>query len=1110
MRLKFLVLTLVIFSCNYAYCQQSEDVEIIIMKAEEALKDNQLEKAINYGDKVITLLKGKKEENSILKVAKAQNIIGLSYFKKAQFDSLQKYADLTVKILHAPKYSKHLELAKAYHNLGVYFMEVKYHKKAIDFYNKSLSIKLKSLGVDHQETILTRINLAIIHSKKRDYDKALTIYFKILTTYEKKLKKDDVKLGKLYANIASAFYRKQEYFRAKKYYTKAVNIYEKSDPDNVYLNRIYRGKAAALQKIGNYDESLLCREKSLKISLRKSGTNSLEIAKSYKSLAIYYLRNESYEQALNYLKKTLEIEYERIPNSLSIAKTYRLFGSISHYFADYKTALEYFEKAHYILKQRNNELEIAKLYAYMSATYREFGNHEKALFLLHEALSIKKKIFKDDDLQVINGYYLLANFYISNEEYSKGIEIQKEILKKKITKFKNKSNTSILNTKFSIAYAYYKSEEYDLALSYLKDIKAQTEELPNNNSRTKALQLISDIYLKKGDLNQAKYFFEMIPIEGGIDSFFEKNRKGALYYLSNKSRLYWALHEKSQNPSLLDSIEQNLNKFLELKSKIEYNEVSEVSKEQLDYAHGVYASGVYFYYNHKKQNESKNRIFELIEKSKANRLRESINMTGFERMNLLPEDILRKKNELDTDITYLEKKVYNLKKSNDSIFLYYSNELLNLKNKRTSLLDSIKIGYPKYYNLIYNNEVTSIEKIQNKLKKDYSVLEYLVGDKHMYLLLITKNSCVVKHIKIDFPLEDWVSNMRNGIYNYWALPNSSDNFQKYNTQYQNAAYNLYDKLIRPIENELTQNVIIIPDKSLNLIPFDALLTQESFGEENNSFLIKKHNISYNYSATVFDKISDDNSGEASKEILAFAPYFPDSKNDIRTIESIRNGFGKLKHNEEEVKILENFFNVDSYYNKEATKQNFLEKLNDYKIIHISSHAKANDDNGDYSFIVFSPEKDSISEDDKLYVKDIYNKNLSAEMIVLSACETGLGELKNGEGVVSLARAFTYAGAKSTITSLWNVNDAKTTVLMKLFYMNLKKGMSKDKALYEAKLTYINTENLNAPYFWAGFIASGDVITPISTTKFDYFWIYIISIIIMLILLFKKRLFRYRN
>lgn len=136
----------------------------------------------------------------------------------------------------------------------------------------------------------------------------------------------------------------------------------------------------------------------------------------------------------------------------------------------------------------------------------------------------------------------------------------------------------------------------------------------------------------------------------------------------------------------------------------------------------------------------------------------------------------------------------------------------------------------------------------------------------------------------------------------------------------------------------------------------------------------------------------------------------------------------------------------------------------------------NDKNSDLSYIAFTQHGDSTNQEELLYLRELYDLEIPADMVVLSACETGIGELQNGEGVISLARGFTYAGAKSIITSLWNVNDQKTADLMVDFYRNLKEGQQKDNALANAKRSYLQqtSGNLAHPFYWAGFIPIGNM------------------------------------
>ncbi len=157
---------------------------------------------------------------------------------------------------------------------------------------------------------------------------------------------------------------------------------------------------------------------------------------------------------------------------------------------------------------------------------------------------------------------------------------------------------------------------------------------------------------------------------------------------------------------------------------------------------------------------------------------------------------------------------------------------------------------------------------------------------------------------------------------------------------------------------------------------------------------------------------------------------------------------------------------------DATKANFLKKCPDYKIIHLATHSAANNVLGEYSFVALQAEN-SPQKIDLLYARDIYGLHLSADLVVLSACETALGQYRKDEGIVGLTRAFTCAGARNVVASLWSVNDASTKALMILFYQEIKKGLPYNQALANAKRAFIRDNRQYAhPYYWAGFILNG--------------------------------------
>ena len=244
------------------------------------------------------------------------------------------------------------------------------------------------------------------------------------------------------------------------------------------------------------------------------------------------------------------------------------------------------------------------------------------------------------------------------------------------------------------------------------------------------------------------------------------------------------------------------------------------------------------------------------------------------------------------------------------------------------------------------------------------------------------------------------------------------------------------------------------------------------------------------------------------DFIAFAPLFEEKKAVVENeeIAALRSGLAPLKYNIPESEAIQQLLGGKVFAGVSATEATFVDQAAGYKIIHLATHGKANDKMGDYAYLAFAEIPDSI-ENEKLYNRDLYNLRLNADMVTLSACETGIGELQRGEGIISLARGFSYAGTKSLITSLWSVDDASTKELMEGFYRYIKAGKAKDEALHLAKLDYLdNHRTINAhPFYWASFIAMGDM-TPIDLgpSISPLWWVLIGVVVVVVFLIWRKR------
>ena len=388
-----------------------------------------------------------------------------------------------------------------------------------------------------------------------------------------------------------------------------------------------------------------------------------------------------------------------------------------------------------------------------------------------------------------------------------------------------------------------------------------------------------------------------------------------------------------------------------------------------------------------------------------------------------------------------------------------------------------------FYKAKYDNQTVASEAVRAMLAPDEALLEYFIGDNSIFIFVFRADTFIIQEVKRDFPLEDWIEHLRQGLYGYYAPEKSELPMPLYEAsvnKYGEFAQKIYQKIFAPVQDWLPEKVIVVPDGVLSYISFDALLTGvplDVIDFKSYPYLLNRHQFSYSYSATLHREMREKQHRIAQeKELVAFAPFYPgnDSSSQRKTDET-RQGFGPLYYTRMEVEQVQKWMGGEVFLQNDATESRFRETASRYRMIHLATHGVADNRVGDYAFLVFAKAKDS-SGLDLLYVKDIYLLQLNADMVVLSACETGIGRLRRGEGMISLARAFAYAGAKSIITSLWSVNNKSTAELMSLFYIELHEGKPKDEALREARLRYFDKaapRNLH-PFFWAAFVPVGDM------------------------------------
>ncbi len=661
-------------------------------------------------------------------------------------------------------------------------------------------------------------------------------------------------------------------------------------------------------------------------------------------------------------------------------------------------------------------------------------------------------------------------------------------------------------------------ESYEAALAI--DLKALPD--PHHESFIDCYVHLAELAHKAGDKKQTSFYlenaFQRLSYDSS-DSLFYRNET-APYFLMDalclQSKIAYDQFSKNNDSTniaiAVDAANKSVQVFDYLKSQISdaksINYLFKPGQKIIEQAILVNLQAAEF-----SNKENGQQLFELIEQSKSVVLLETFRENDFFDGQFLKDSLFLKERDLRAQLTKKENNLHALRQevNGDSERIReLTASLLKLSKKQEETLKEIERKYPDFFEAKFQQEVVSVQTIQKEVLSDQQAFtEYFLGDSSLFAFTILKDTFFVHSIKKDFPLEKLVEDMLQGIYD----PFSGEKDLKLSTQkYASSAHELYQKLVAPIVTQIPKQTewIIAPDGVLGYLPFDALISkapENLLDFSTYNYLLNDYQISYTYSATLLQEMRlHKHKNQSPKNLLAFAPSFQNESVKTYTNNTATRSFlGPLAFNQESVLAIKNIIKANAFLDKTATKSQFLKLADQYRIIHLATHGKANDNIGEYSFLAFYFSSDSL-QNNLLYNHELYQLRLNADMVVLSACETGIGELQRGEGIISLARGFSYAGAKSIITTLWSVNDKSSQILMKYFYEYIDAGYAKDQALRQAKLDYLQKNKIDgiAPYYWAGVVPFGDMTAIELKEENGYGWWITLGIFVLFGLFFLGR------
>jgi CHAT domain-containing protein len=894
----------------------------------------------------------------------------------------------------------------------------------------------------------------------------------------------------------------------------------KKNANDLFFAETYFTKSRIEIELGKYELAFDSSKKALDIYLKKS--DSLGLAQVYNVIGVYYYFQNDLDSTLTYylksydIKKKLDFEYQEMAvSAYNIAMVYEDIGRAEE-------AMElYLETEKYLLKEKGYLSFLSDVYIGIAHIYKYKRDFDQAEKYADKAMDVGLQTYSEFNPHMTFVYTSYANILISKNKFKEGIELLKKGLE-------IRKNTYGINHKWtcesysSLAKAYELDGQIKLAEEnfkksieigkltnsdlYLANAKAALsfmycDQNTNNNIAEKLLNEALEEYLKiygaQNDIIAEVYYYLAKNAMNRDDEkafFLHLNQAYAagnyssqelekiiapfdvLKSLGLQSDWLKRSYDKKENLDLLFEKFELIDKQIQLIKYLQKNYSSEISKISLanDYRE-VFEKELntcWILFQKTKDKKYIEKAFELSETNRNSTLLEGLQDSKFKLYGAIPEELLLFEHQLEQTLAKVKMDLYYEKDSGEpdkellSSLIYQRTEI----GKRLDSLHKVfDTNYPKYANLKYQDKTIQIAEVQKALDNDTQLMTYFLGENDLYTFTITKDKIIFLKGEVAKNLALAIDDLKTDLVEQKDVIKSTKK--------------LYIYLLSQQIDVTKKNLVIVPDNILNYIPFEILQN------DNNQYLIENFDLSYSGSVHLFLELKNDYFKYSLPNYWAgFSPVYGEGEN--------------LSSNTNEISEISKIVQGNSFIGENSTKENFFNNYRYNSILHFAMHAEIDNNNPLYNKLKFS--------DGDLTASEIYIANIKANLAVLSACNTGFGKLEKGEGVMSMARAFNYAGVPAIIMSLWKVPDKETKEIMVRFYQNLNKGETKNRALKNAKLAYLKATkdvNLKHPYYWSGFVLNGntDSLEPNTNKKNIYYLggLAFIGLVFLLVKLKKK-------
>lgn len=815
-----------------------------------------------------------------------------------------------------------------------------------------------------------------------------------------------------------------------------------------------------------------------------------DVAFAINQLGVVHYSLGEYPQALQLFEQSLSLEPVKRDRAMT-ARTFNSISTIKRLFGDYPAALDYVQRSLRLAEEVGDKKILSSALNNFGVINRDQGNYARALESFEKSLTVAETLGD-------NGIISVAVNNIGTIHGSQGNHAQALVYFQRALKLGQAADDKsiIANALNNIGLTHYKQREFPRALEFYQQSLALREQLNDKRGAALTLNNIGLIHREQGDHKRAlEYYQQSLAIREKLDDQAGManvlTHIGYLHYLQGdypqalqfsnrvidiatrleRPELVWRGYEIAGRAQTslkqFDEAEKSLTKSINTIEKMR-NLVGggELARQRFfEDKLPPYTAMVDLAFN-------RNRPADALTYSELAKARTLLDVLRNGRipinkaMSLEEQEMERKSN---AELTALNAQLYDERqrpKPNLERIAELEPRREKARMAHEAFLTSLYVKHPELK--VQRGEampITATEAAALIPDGSAAIVEFVVADDKSYLIVLTGDS---KKIAL-YSLQITSNQLSERVNEFRRMMAERD------LNYQDAARQLYDLLLKPAEEQLRgkKTLCIVPDRALWELPFQALQPRTGV------HLIEDHTIFYAPSLSVLREVTKQRNSARTKTLLALGnPQLSGGAvAKFRGVDSEMR-LGPLPEAEQEVKTLARLYgtaNSHIFIGPEAREGVVKTEASKFAVLHFATHGLLDNRNPMFSFLTLAQTAGDPNEDGLLEAREIINMDLHANLAVLSACQTARGWVGAGEGVIGMSWALFVAGVPTTVASQWKVDSASTTNLMIDFHRRLttRPANAKAEALRQASLGLLRTDRYRHPFYWAGFVMIGD-------------------------------------